>query len=267
MKRLRKKIKIKGVNTMVNKLGIIATDYEMKKTIEDLYPKETKSGNFMIEILDKDNMAQPARRLEANGARVIIGRSGTYDRSVGNVSVPLLRLKVNSLDIYNALIKGLEFKRKMVLVLWENIYFDKSLLKFIPMDVEIQTFKEGEEIEGIYRRLIKSNLEVVIIGGGVVCSYARKDGVPSVFVNASSESIVEIIDYAKELINNLIKIDFQHELLTKTLDNIRDAVIVIDKNGETQVFNKRAEDILKIGMGRVIGKNLYVVLPKFSFLA
>jgi propionate catabolism operon transcriptional regulator len=251
---------------MSKKLGIIVTNIEMKKTIEDLYPKEIQSGNFMIEILDRDNMKEPGRRLEAKGARVIIGRSGTYDRSIGNVSVPLLRLKVTSLDIFSALIKGLKFEKKMVLVLWEGIYLDKSLLKFIPVDVEIKTFKDGEKIEAVYKEIIKTNSEIVIVGGGVVSSYARSDGFPFVFINASVESIVETIDYAKELMDSLNSMDFQHELLTKTLDNVRDAVVVMDENGEVQVFNKRAEDILRIGMGRVIGKILYEVLPKFKFL-
>jgi len=252
---------------MSKKLGIVATNIEMKKTIEDLYPKEIQSGNFIVEILDRDNMAEPGRRLEAKGARVIIGRSGSYDRSIGNVSVPLLRLKVTSLDIFSALIKGLKFEKKMVLILWEDIYFDKTLLKFIPIDVEIKIFKDGEAIEDIYKNIIKTNSEIVIVGGGVVSSYARSDGFPFVFINASVESIVETIDYAKELMDSLNSMDFQHELLTKTLDNVRDAVVVIDKNGEVQVFNKRAEDILKIGMGRVIGKILYEVLPKFDFLS
>ena len=251
---------------MSKKLGIVATDLEMKKTIEELYPNETKTGEFMIEVLNRDNMPMPAIGLEARGARVIIGRSGTYDRSIGNISVPLLRLKVTSLDVLNALVKSLRFDRKIVLILWKGVYFDESLLKFIPVDVDVNIFEEGEEIEDLYRKVVGGDPNVVIVGGGVVCSYAREDNIPSVFINASTESIVEIISYAKELMVHLNNIDFNHELLTKTLDNIRDAVIVIDKNGEVQVFNRRAEDILKIGMGRVLGKKLYEVLPKFEFL-
>lgn len=97
---------------MKNKLGIIVNDLEMKNTIEELYPQETQLGNIIIETLDREHVDEQGYRLESKGARVIIGRSGTYDRSVGNVSVPLLRLKVTTSDVFSALIKGLEFKKR-----------------------------------------------------------------------------------------------------------------------------------------------------------
>lgn len=251
---------------MLNKLGIIATDYEMKKKIEELYPEETQSGDFMIETLDNEHIDEQGRLLEARGARVIIGRSGTYERSVGNVTVPLLRLKVTSSDIFNALISGLTFKKKMLLIIWDDIYFERSWMQYIPEEVEIHTFSDGNEIEDLYNKVIADNPECVIVGGGVVCSYARRDGIPSVFINASVESITETVNYAKEVLGHLYSRDYQHELLTKTLDGVRDAVIAIDENEEVQLFNERAQEILKIGMARVIGQKLSKILPSFSFL-
>jgi|LGOV01.1.fsa_nt_gb propionate catabolism operon transcriptional regulator len=257
---------LQGEDNMYNKLGIIATDYEMKKTIEDLYPEETKSGDFMIEILDNEHIEEQGRELETKGARAIIGRSGTYERSVGNVTVPLLRLRVTSSDIFRALIKGLEFKKKMVLILWDDIFFDKTWTAFLPVEVDVHTFSAGNEIANIYRKVVSDNPECVIVGGGVVCSCARKDSVPSVFINASKESIIETVNYAREVIGYLYRTEYQNELLTKTLNGVRDAVIAIDENEEVQLFNERAQDILKIGMSRVIGKKLSSVLPDLGFL-
>lgn len=252
---------------MLNKLGIIATDYEMKKKIEALYPEETQSGDFMIEILDVDHIEEQGRMLEAKGARVIIGRSGTYERSIGNVTVPILHLKVTSSEVFNALITGLAFKKKMVLILWNDICFEKSWIQYIPEDIEIHTFNHGNDIEELYNKVIASNPDCVIVGGGVVCSFARRDGLPSVFVNASVESITETVNYAKEVLGHLYRSDYQQELLKKTLDSVRDAVIVFDENEEVQLFNERAQDILKIGRARVIGKKLSKILPNLSFLA
>ncbi len=251
---------------MKNKLGIIVNDLEMKNAIEELYPQETQLGNIIIETLDREHVDEQGYRLESKGARVIIGRSGTYDRSVGNVSVPLLRLKVTTSDVFSALIKGLEFKKKMALIIWDEINFDRSWLKFIPGDIEIHTFSHGNDIAMVYNKVVASNPECVIIGGGVVCSCARKDGVSSVFINASDESITEIVDHAKEVLGHLDNIDFQHEILTKTLNSVRDAVIVIDEKGQVQLFNERAQNILKIGTRRVIGKKLTTVLPDLGFL-
>ena len=251
---------------MTKKLGIIATDIEMKNTIEILYPEETKSGNFMIEILDQEKIDEQGKWLEAKGASVIIGRSGTYDRNIKNVTVPLLRLRVSIADIFNALIKGSKLKKKINLIIWEDIHFDKSWLEIIPVDIEIYTFKNGENIKKIYLNIIKTDSECVIVGGGVVCSLARKDKIPSVFINASDQSIIEIIDHAKEVLGHLTKAQYQHELLSKMLNSVQDAVIAIDENEKVQLFNERAQNILKVGSARIINKKLSHVLPDFSFL-
>lgn len=251
---------------MPNELGIIATDHEMKKTIEELYPEETRSGAFMIEVLDQERVDEQGRQLEARGARVIIGRSGTYERSVGNVSVPLLRLRVTSSDILSALTKGAAYGKKIALVLWHDIYFDHSLLELIPVEVVVYKFQSGEDIPETYQKIVEEDPDRVIVGGGVVCSYARQDGRTAVFVNASAESIIDTVNHALEVLEHLNRTDFQHELLSKTVDNVRDAVIVVDENEIVQLFNERAQNILKIGMGRVLGRRLSKVLPDLGFL-
>ena len=251
---------------MTKKLGIIATDIEMKNTIEILYPEETKSGNFMIEILDQEQIDEQGKWLEAKGANVIIGRSGTYDRNIKNVTVPLLRLRVTTTDIFNALIKALKFNKKIKLIIWNNIYFEKSWLEIIPIEIEIHTFNDGEDIKEKYMNAIKTDSECVIVGGGVVCSLARKDKISSVFINASNQSIIEIIDHAKEVLGHLAKTQYQHELLAKMLNSVQDAVIAIDENERVQLFNERAQNILKVGLARIINKKLSHILPAFSFL-
>ncbi|MBN2898515.1 MAG: sigma 54-interacting transcriptional regulator [Clostridia bacterium] len=251
---------------MSKKLGIIATDIEMKNAIERLFPDEMATGEFMVEILDKNEVALQGKKLEAQGARVIIGRSGSYDQSVGQVSVPLLRLKVTSLDIVKAMMQALELGETIALIIWDGICFDTSILSLFSNKVSLYTFNHGDEIEAVYQKAVEECPKSILVGGGVVCNLARKDGVPSVFVNASSESIVEVVEHAKEVIEHLNSKDYQQELLGKTLNNVRDAVVMIDEQGQVLMFNKRAESILKVGSPRIMGKTLYKVLPKLAFL-
>ena len=251
---------------MPKKLGIIATDDKMKKAIEKLYPYETQSGKFIIEILDQEQIDEQGKWLEAKGASVIIGRSGTYDRSIENVSVPLLRLRVTAADIFNALKKALKFKKKIKVIIWEGIFFDKLWLEMISVEVEIYNFKNGEDIKKVYFEAISTDSDCAIVGGGVVCSLARQDGISSVFLNASDESITEIINHAEEVLGHLKNAQYQHDLLSKMLNNVQDAVVAIDENGKVQLFNERAQNILKVGSARIINKKLSNVLPDFSFL-
>ena len=251
---------------MPKKLGIIATDGEMKKAIEKLYPYETQTGKFIIEILDQEQIDEQGKYLEAKGASVIIGRSGTYDRNIENVSVPLLRLRVTAADIFNALIKASKIKGKIKVIIWEGVFFDRLWLEMISGEVEIYTFKNGEDIENVYIEAISTDSDCVVVGGGVICSLARGDGISSVFINASDESITEIINHAEEVLGYLNNAQYQHELLSKMLNNVQDAVIVIDENDKVQLFNERAQNILKVGSARIMNKKLSNILPDFSFL-
>ncbi len=248
------------------KIGIIASDLEMKRTIEELYPNEVESGSLLVEVLEHEHIEEQGKALEKKGVKLIIGRSGGYDRNINNVSVPLLRLKMTSSDIFNALIKAIEYHKKIVLILWEDIYVDRKWFDFLPEEIEIHLFDRGEDIESIYQEAVNRNSDIVIVGGGVVCSLARQDGIKSVFINPSRESIKDTYDYAKHLLEQIDQVNFQHELLSKTLHGIRDAVIAIDNNDCVQVFNVRAQDILKFSRSRVIGNKLSETIPELAFL-
>jgi propionate catabolism operon transcriptional regulator len=252
---------------MSDRIGIIANDLEMKRTIEEMYPDEIGSGSLIVEVLDNERINEQGKSLEKKGAKLIIGRGGGYEHNVDNVTVPLLRLKMTSSDIFNALIKAIEYRKRIVLIVWKEIHFDSKWFEFLPVEVEIHQFFHGEDIELIYEKVVKQASEIVIVGGGIVCSLARLDGVDSVFVNTSQESIKNTYEYAKHLLEEVDQSKYQNEILTKTLHGIQDAVIAIDENDCVQLFNGRAQDILKFSVERVLGKKLSETIPELAFVA
>ncbi|MBN2898471.1 MAG: sigma 54-interacting transcriptional regulator [Clostridia bacterium] len=251
---------------MAYKIGIIASDIEMKKKLEELYPEETASGQYMIKLLDNRVISAQGQELVAAGAQLIIGRSGSYVNTVGNVSVPVLRLKVSTGDIVNALVKAAQYHKRIDLFLWDQIAFDEGIFDLMASKVTVHRFSDGPEIEGLFYGVIDEQFDGVIVGGGIVCSLARQLNVPSVFVSPSNESIDELLGYAKQVLDSVHEVRYKNELLTTVVQGSHDAVLAIDEHHEVILFNERARDILKISPKYVIGKKLMEVLPELAFI-
>jgi len=251
---------------MEYKIGIIASDIEMKRSLEDLYPGETSSGQFMIEVLDNAVLSEQGRRLEQAGAELIIGRSGGYSRTVGNVSVPVLKLKVTTSDVMNAIIKAQQDHSEIALFLWDQINVDTRLINLCNEHLSMHTFEDGDAIESLFEQTINDGFQGVVVGGGVVCSLARKRGIPYVFISPSNESIKDLINYAEQVLTSVHEVKYKNELLTTVVHGIHDAVVAIDEHHEIMLFNKPAQDILKLSPENAIGRRLLDVLPELTFL-
>ena len=89
---------------MENKIGVIASDEELKNSIVDLFRDEVGKGNIIIDILDQSNINKQGKVLEEKGAKAIIARSGGYRHTLGKVNVPVIHLKISTLIVYTCIL-------------------------------------------------------------------------------------------------------------------------------------------------------------------
>lgn len=251
---------------MAYRIGLIASDWEMKNRVEALYPEQLAQGRLITVILDNDRIEEQGRWLEAQGVDLIIGRSGGYERNVGNVRVPLLRMRIRTADIFEALIEASRKGDLVELFLWDQVHFDTSWFDFLPCEVTVHWFSTGGEIAGLFEEAMQAHPEGVVVGGGVVSLMARERDMPWVFINSSVESIEDTFTYALELLEQLDARDYQRELMGTTLDNVHDAVIAVDRQGVVRLFSERAQDILRIGTARALGRPLIQLVPELAFI-
>lgn len=252
---------------MYKKIGVIASDFELKNSIVELFPEDVNNGNLIIDLLDPDNMENQGRILENKGARVIIARSGSYKLISGTVSTPVLHLKLTTIDILYAIRKAKEYSKDIVLIIEDDIYFDYDEWKdIIDAKISLEIFRVKEEIKEKVDRYRDKKDSVVIVGGGIACAFAREYGLDNVFINATKESIYETITYAKEVVANLYNQKFRAEVLKTTLDGVHDAVVAIDYEGKIILYNERARELLNKDTKEVLDKNLVDVLPGLDFM-
>ncbi len=252
---------------MDKKIGIIASDIELKNSIIELFEEEVKKGEIIIDILDPDNFRQQGKMLERKGAKAIIARSGGYRHTVGKVNVPVIHLKITTLDILQAIKTARKYMKDIILVISDLEYFDYDEWKdVINENIIIERFNDKENIEDKVKKYAPIKDRVLIVGGGIPCGYAKKFAMDNIPIGASKESIYEGVEYAKELIDNLYDQKYKNEILKTTLDGVHDAVVAMNQEGNIILFNERAQELLKKNSGDVLDKKLLDVCPELDFM-
>jgi propionate catabolism operon transcriptional regulator len=252
---------------MDRKIGIIASDTELRDSIIELFPEEVGTGEIMIDILDPAMIEEQGRLLEQKGAKAIIGRSGGYKHTVGRVNIPVIHLKITTLDILQAIKKASKFKKDIVVFISDLEYFNcEEWYSIVSEKIIVERFHSTEEIEKNITRYIDRFNEVTIVGGGIPCSYARKFNMSWVSIGASKGSIHEGVAYARELISNLEEQKYRNQVLKTVLDGAHDAVVAVNIHGRIILHNERAETLLKKRSEEVMDKELLQTYPELSFM-
>ncbi len=252
---------------MDRKIGIIANSNELKEAIESFYAEDIKSGNIIIDILDPERISEQGAELERKGAKAIIARSGGYHYTLGKVSVPVINLKIYTQDILYAIMDAEKFKKKMVLVLSIYDEFNYSeWKKLIPTDLIMEVYQEAEEIEGVVSKYKEIYDQVVIIGGGFPCSYAKSFNMDYVNIISREETIRATVSRAWQIVDNIYEQRFNNSILRNVLDHVHDAVVAVDKEGNIIFFNERAEKLFKKNKADIINKKLKNIFPDLRFI-
>lgn len=252
---------------MNGKIGVIASDKELKASFTRLFEKDIDKGEIIIDILDEDNIEEQGKILESKGVKAIIARSGGYRHTVGKVNVPVINFKITTLDMLYAIKTAAVYKKDIILVISDLEHLDfNDWNDMIDARVIIERFYDTENIEDRVKRYAGRKDEVVIVGGGIPCAYAEKLGIRNVHIGASDESIYEAVSRARELIDNLHEQKYKNKVLENILDGVHDAVVAIDQNDRIILFNERAEELLKRQSKDVINKSLMDTFPELDFI-
>jgi len=252
---------------MDNKIGVIASDEELKSRIIELFKNNVNSGEIIIDVLNPDTMNEQGKVLQSKGVKAIVARSGGYRHIAGTVNIPVIHLKVTTPDILQAIKIAKKYNKDIVLVISDLDYFDYDAWKdLINANIILERFHTKDEIYERVYKYIENKDKVVIVGGGIPCSLARNWGMDNTFINASKESIYEAINYAKEMIENLYDQKYNNQVLKTILDGVHDAVIAVNHEGNIRLYNERAKELLKKDSKDVINKKLLDVFPELSFI-
>lgn len=253
---------------MDKKIGIIANSEEVKEVFERVHKDDVLKGKIIIDILDSERIYEQGIELERKGAKAIIARSGGYHITLGKVNVPVINYKIYSNDVLRAIMEAKEYNKKVVLVLSGYDSFDYSeWSSLIQTDIIAEEYFVVEEIEGVILKYKHIHDEVVIIGGGIPCSYAKKFNMDYVNIILSEETAKDVVARAWQTVDNLYEQRYKNSILNNILDHVHDAVIAVNKEEQIILFNESAEELFKQQKINVLNHDFKKIFPEVSFIS
>ncbi|WP_312701167.1 sigma 54-interacting transcriptional regulator [Sedimentibacter sp.] len=249
------------------KIGFIINNDELLEIVQRLYENDIKEGKIILEMLDADTIEEHGLILEKKGAKAIVARSGGYFHSVERVNVPMIELKISTLDVLHAVKAAKRLHNKIVIVLSEQEHFDYPEWEdLINADVRIEKFRHINEIEGIMMKLENEKDDIAVVGGGIPCKVAGRYNIDAVNICASDDSIRDAVNSARNIAASLYDQKYRNGILNTTLDGVHDAVLAADNDGKIIIYNQQAEKLLKRDASGVINRRLEDVFPDLSFM-
>ncbi|MGD9566756.1 MAG: sigma 54-interacting transcriptional regulator [Sedimentibacter sp.] len=250
---------------MERKIGILASDIGIKETIENLYKEDISQGKIIIEVMDVENFELQSVKLEKQGAKAIIARSGGYKYTLDKVNVPVIQMRIDTLDILHSIKHASNTNKDVVLLLSDLEFFEYEEWKeMITSKIIFEKFTHRYEIEDVIKKYLQK--DVIIVGDGVPCIIAQKYNIAVEPFGVSDESVRAAVRSAWQIVDAIYEQKYKNEVLNKILDDVHDAVIAIDKDGYIILYNEQAKELLKKSNKSVLKKELINVFPELGLM-
>ncbi|OPL09475.1 MAG: hypothetical protein AVO33_06680 [delta proteobacterium ML8_F1] len=214
-----------------------------------------------------DEGAEIARRLEGMDYDIIISRGATSSNISEVVGIPVVNCGIASIDIMNAVYEATKLSRRIGLILSNHSPNLSKLIQEI-FDIEFlyrTEYKSMNDVEQLVKEAILAGAEV-IVGGVATKRLAEENGVRSILLRTSYESVKQSIMNAVEIINVSQRQMFQAARFNNILNFSHEGIIGTDAEGNVTVFNPAAEKIFGISAVEIIGKRADKYIPTTGLL-
>lgn len=235
--------------------------------IEDIYVKakniiqENKYSNVQVVLGTMSEGLKIAKKLEEDGAKIIVTRGGTYELVRHSLKIPVVEIKVSAYDIIESFDKLDNPNEIIGLVGYSNVVYGFDLLKkSIPNEVIKIELKKEEDIYAVIEK--NKNLGInTYIGDSNIKGIVEELNCNGILINSQQESIHTAIQEARRINKATKDENFKAHQITAMADFVHDGLIAIDNNENITVFNKAAEKLFGISHKNAINKNINEIIP------
>lgn len=235
--------------------------------INDIYDKanaivkDNNYSNVHVVLGTMKEGLELAKKLEEEGAKIIVTRGGTYKLVRDALKIPVVEIKVSVYDIIESFDKLDDPNEKIGLVGYNNVVYGFDILKkFIPNEVVKIELKNEEDIYGIIEK--NKNLGInTYIGDSNIKRIVEQLNCRGIVINSQKESIQTAIQEARRINKATKDENFKAQQITAMADYVHDGLIAIDNNENITVFNKAAERIFGVSHKGAINKNINEIIP------
>lgn len=202
-----------------------------------------------------------ARALDKSGdVDVFVSSGANYHVLAGQLTAPLVEIKVTGFDFLLALKKAAEISSRIALLtVHQRISYLDMVNGLLRVPIRQETFNSEAEVDAIIRSLKQEGYRVCL-GGSLVCEKAKEYGMEGIFVY-SEDGVTRALEEAGNIAQARKKEMAKTEQLRAIINFAYEGVIATDKDGTITVFNPIAEKITGISRERAIGHCADDVVP------
>ncbi|SMC32953.1 sigma 54-interacting transcriptional regulator [Sporomusa malonica] len=208
----------------------------------------------------KGDSSQAKSKLGASLGDVLVSRGGTAFHLARNLNLPVVTVNTGPFDIIECCKQAKQFSLNIVITTFSPLVGLGLIEEILGVTITEIVITSLPELEMQIAKLAEEG-NYCVVGGGASIPYAKKYGVPSVFLHTSRDTIREALLRAEEL----AKLHYEEKRRTSRLKAIVDCayegIIAVDENGKIDLFNHAAEKILGIKVEEVIGRKVVEVIP------
>jgi len=207
-----------------------------------------------------------ARRLEEEGAEVIVTRGGTaLLLKAAGVRTPIVELPITGQDMARALAQARQLagksRPKIGVVAFPNMMLDlEAFAPLLDLDICCFTLQSEEDTGEAVDRAIAAGADVVL-GGVITTRHARAKGIPAVLLRSGQAAFLqafreaERVAYARRLEKE------RAEQFKAILDYAHEGIAAVDREGRLTVFNRAAERLSGVKALEALGQEATAILP------
>jgi len=245
------------------KIGLLAPYEQLVRKANKLSKK--KGINLWAEYAAIEEAINAARVMKESGIDVIIAREGTDAILKDQIDIPIVPIKVCSIDLLRSILEAKKISDKIVLASFRGILSDSDLIRKV-VDCRIREFKFFSRKEAYLKMAKYNNKEETIVGGGLSCAVATDLGFRSVLIESSEQWINYALDNAYNVAHWTLDEKQKRIAISTIVNQTAEGIVAVDINKNITVFNSVAEEIFQIPGKKVIGTCNDIVLEKTKLL-
>lgn len=186
---------------------------------------------------------------------VIVSRGGTAYYLSRNFKRPVVTLNTGMFDIMEGCKRARVFSKNIVITTFTPLLGLSLVEEVLGVTITEFVIPSLPELKTQISRLAEEG-NYCIVGGGPSVQYAAENGVPSVFLHTSRDTIKEALSRAEELARLHYEEKRRSGRLQAILECAYEGILAVDETGTVDICNSAAEKMLGIKAREVIGRNV-----------
>lgn len=218
-------------------IGVISPYEAMLPLIDEL---KQEQSDLLIDAAagDLERGVELARRMELDGADVLISRGGTAKLIREAVSLPVVDIHISGYDLLRSIMLATGHSDdKKTLVGFPNITLGAaSIISLLEIDMKVVTIPGASEVEPILLELKNSGYSTVL-GDVVTSNSAIRLGMNGLLIQSGQESILESLDEARQLFKSQQKSQQVLRVLRELLNDAKQDVLLLTEDDKVLFEN------------------------------